>query len=164
MKYNIPSSTLAFSVFCDKCDHKTYGSVFKISAKEFEKWSNHTCTDYCNGFSCKKRFLINKDFCSEIYVMDESRFICYSCIKHLDEAEMQKCRPFWKLPKNASYRPLYTDHIHRQHEKIRENAPWLFEDLWFDQYYKKLGPLQQEWEDNLQDYKEYEKLKAKEIL
>lgn len=144
MTYNMPSSTDAHRVYCSYCDHRSYGRVKKINGKDYNKYLNHQCCPWdCNESTCKKCLLIDDQRTSEFYVLEEKYFVCYSCMKtgHFDNMNY---RPYWRLPEGAVYVHIPGQFIERTHKGIRSTKAMLFEDLWYDKYWKNLSPSQRQ--------------------
>jgi hypothetical protein len=160
MQYTLPSSSSAYWVFCSNCDYHCFGAVHKVEPDKYEKWLNHKCSLFCFS-DCPKHFILDEKRTSEFYVLEESKFICYKCIK-TGEFDSKSYRPFWKIPKNATYRFNYS--MKRDPHDIREKYPFLFEDSWYSGYYCKLMPVQQAFDDIVLDYKMYLELKSLKIV
>lgn len=124
---------------------------------------NHTCLEYCNGFSCKKHYLIDENRMNEFYVLDEKYFVCYKCMKS-GKFDTMHYRHYWKLPKNVEYKRKNIDYCKRNHQETRSDHPYLFEDLWYKKHYKKLDSYGKEHKGIVLDYQNYEKLIHANVL
>lgn len=161
MYYSVPSSTSTYYIYCSFCGRNSYATPESISKADLAKWQNHVCDEYCNGFSCKKCYLINDNEHHEFYVEDEKYFLCYRCRK---AGKGTNIRPFWKLPRNAQMLTTRGQFIQsRTTQSYRSGAPYNHEDLWYTKYYLKLSDYQKKWENIADDYKIFSDLTAKNI-